>query len=341
MTPTRKTSPRTKPTKAESEPAVEVTPEPESERVADVVDDARVAPATSVSSTDGAAVTGQDEPAPSSTSQGSTPGPKKVRRGRASEGDTQTAAREAQTAVIAGFADSEQAGTERAGTAQADTARAGTAQVGAAQADTAQADARQADTAQAAATTARTPAPVAPAPLNATQLQNDPLLGTHDEIIVDLGRKLRWAAVGYALLGVVASWLIAAEVGIATKSGAPFGWALAATILILAGALWYFADVSTRFTSVAAYRKAKTPQAIARLDRGAVVGLYATIGAWIGAALGALVVVSGTVTAVLTLGFGAAGWAWFFGAVPVVLLYLYCFGLLHYRLLEKTRDAVA
>jgi hypothetical protein len=331
VTPTRKTSPRTKPTKAESEPAVEVTPEPESERVADVVDDARVAPATSVSSTDGAAVTGQDGPAPSSTSQGTTPGPKKVRRGRTSEGDTQTAAREAQTAVIAGFADSEQAGTERAGTAQADTAQAGTAQ----------ADAEQADTAQAAATTARTPAPVAPAPLNATQLQNDPLLGTHDEIIVDLGRKLRWAAVGYALLGVVASWLIAAEVGIATKSGAPFGWALAATILILAGALWYFADVSTRFTSVAAYRKAKTPQAIARLDRGAVVGLYATIGAWIGAALGALVVVSGTVTAVLTLGFGAAGWAWFFGAVPVVLLYLYCFGLLHYRLLEKTRDAVA
>jgi hypothetical protein len=331
VTPTRKTSPRTKPTKAESEPAVEVTPEPESERVADVVDDARVAPATSVSSTDGAAVTGQDGPAPSSKSQGTTPGPKKVRRGRTSEGDTQTAAREAQTAVIAGFADSEQAGTERAGTAQADTAQAGTAQ----------ADAEQADTAQAAATTARTPAPVAPAPLNATQLQNDPLLGTHDEIIVDLGRKLRWAAVGYALLGVVASWLIAAEVGIATKSGAPFGWALAATILILAGALWYFADVSTRFTSVAAYRKAKTPQAIARLDRGAVVGLYATIGAWIGAALGALVVVSGTVTAVLTLGFGAAGWAWFFGAVPVVLLYLYCFGLLHYRLLEKTRDAVA
>jgi hypothetical protein len=191
-------------------------------------------------------------------------------------------------------------------------------------------------------------APVAPAgpapavvPLNATQLQNDPLLGTHDDIIVDLGRKLRWAAIGYALLGIVASWLIAAQVGVATKSGAPFAWALAATIVIAAATMWYFIDVSTRFTSVAAYRKAKTPQAIARLDRGAVVGLYGTIGAWIGAALGALVIVSGTVTAVLTLAFGASGWAWFFGAIPVVLLYLYCFGLLHYRLLEKTRDAVA
>jgi hypothetical protein len=191
-------------------------------------------------------------------------------------------------------------------------------------------------------------APVAPAapgpalvPLNATQLQNDPLLGTHDDIIVDLGRKLRWAAIGYALLGIVASWLIAAQVGVATKSGAPFAWALAATILIAAATVWYFIDVSTRFTSVTAYRKAKTPQAIARLDRGAVVGLYGTIGAWIGAALGALVIVSGTVTAVLTLAFGASGWAWFFGAIPVVLLYLYCFGLLHYRVLEKTRDAVA
>ncbi|GAB3807811.1 hypothetical protein GCM10028798_32930 [Humibacter antri] len=183
--------------------------------------------------------------------------------------------------------------------------------------------------------------PYVPAPLSATQLQNDPLLGTHDEIIVDLGLKLRWAAVGWALLGAVASWLIAAQVGIATKSGTPFGWALAATILIFAGAVWYFADVSTRFTSVAAYRKAKTPQSIARLHRGAVVGLYSAIGAWIGVALGALVVVSGTVTAVLTLAFGASGWAWFFGAVPAALLYLYGFALLHYRLLEKTRDAVA
>src|SRR6185437_14130820 len=166
-------------------------------------------------------------------------------------------------------------------------------------------------------------------------------LGTHDEIVVDLGFKLRWAAIGYALLGVVASWLIAAQVGIATKSGTPFAWALAATILIAAGAVWYLADVSTRFKSVAAYRKAKTPQAIARLDRGGIVGLYSVIGAWIGVALGALVVVSGTVTAVLTIAFGASGWAWFFGAVPAVLLYLYSFGLLHYRLLEKARDAVA
>ncbi|NNC13323.1 hypothetical protein HII28_15740 [Planctomonas sp. JC2975] len=180
-----------------------------------------------------------------------------------------------------------------------------------------------------------------PAPLTATQLLNDPLLGTHDEIIVDLGLKLRWAAVGYALLGVVASWLIAAEVAVATKSGAPFGWALAATILIFAAAVWYFADVSSRFASVAAYRKAKTPQAIARLNRGAVVGLYSVVGAWIGVALGVLVVISGAVTAVLTLAVGAAGWTWFFGAIPAVLLYVYCFGLLHYRLLEKARDAVA
>ena len=56
---------------------------------------------------------------------------------------------------------------------------------------------------------------------------------------------------------------------------------------------------------------------------------------------GALVVVSGTITAVLTVAFGVSGWAWFFGGVPAVLLYLYSFGLLHYRLLEKARDAVA
>ncbi len=177
-------------------------------------------------------------------------------------------------------------------------------------------------------------------PLSSTQLLNDPLLGTHDEIILDLGVKLRWAAVGYALLGVVASWLLAAQVGVATKDAAPFGWALAATIVILAGAAWYLADVWTRFASVAAYRRAKTPQAIARLDRGSVVGLYGVIGAWIGGALGALVVVDGTVSAVLTLALGASGWVWFFGAVPALLLYLYGFVLLHYRLLEKTRDAL-
>lgn len=183
--------------------------------------------------------------------------------------------------------------------------------------------------------------PVAETPLSATQLQNDPLLGTHDEIIVDLGIKLRWAAVAYALLGVAASWLIAAQVGLAVKGAAPYAWALAATILIAAGAIWYVVDVATRFTSVAAYRKAKTPQAIARLQRGGVVGLYSAIGTWIGVGIGVLVVISGTVTAVLTIAFGASGWAWFFGALPVVLLYLYSFGLLHYRLLEKARDAVA
>lgn len=177
--------------------------------------------------------------------------------------------------------------------------------------------------------------------LTATQLLNDPLLGTHDDIIADLGIKLRWAAAGYALLGVIASWLIAAEVGIATKSGGAYGWAVAASILIIAATVWYIADVSTRFASVASYRRGKTPQAIARLERGAVVGLYSVIGAWIGVALGVLVVVSGTVTAVLTLALGAGGWVWFFGAVPVILLYLYAFGLLHYRLLEKARDAVA
>lgn len=180
-----------------------------------------------------------------------------------------------------------------------------------------------------------------PAPLTSTQLLNDPLLGTHDEIIADLGFKLRWASVAYALLGLVASWVVAAQIGIATKSGTPFAWALAASVLLVVGTVWYFADAWVRFASVASYRKAKTPQAIARLRHGAIVGLYSVIGAWIGVALGALVVVSGTVTAVLTLAFGASGWLWFFGGVPAVLLYLYGFGLLHYRLLEKARDAVA
>lgn len=178
-------------------------------------------------------------------------------------------------------------------------------------------------------------------PLTETQLLNDPLLGTHDDIIVDLGVKLRWAAVGYALLGVIASWIIAAQVAIATKDAGAFGWALAATILIFAGAVWYFADVSSRFASVAAYRKAKTPQSVARLNRGGVVGLYGVVGAWIGAALGVLVLVSGTTTAVLTIAAGASGWAWFFGGIPVVLLYLFGFGLMHYRVIEKARDAVA
>ncbi|GAB3386115.1 hypothetical protein GCM10027568_04040 [Humibacter soli] len=185
------------------------------------------------------------------------------------------------------------------------------------------------------------PQPQPQQPLTETQLLNDPLLGTHDDIIVDLGVKLRWAAVGYALLGVIASWIIAAQVAIATKDAGAFGWALAATILIFAGAVWYFADVSSRFASVAAYRKAKTPQSVARLNRGGVVGLYGVVGAWIGAALGVLVLVSGTTTAVLTIAAGASGWAWFFGGIPVVLLYLFGFGLMHYRVIEKARDAVA
>ncbi|WP_022901721.1 hypothetical protein [Humibacter albus] len=186
--------------------------------------------------------------------------------------------------------------------------------------------------------------PVAPAPLpplSATQLLNDPLLGTHDAIIFDLGLKLRWAAIMYAALGVVASWLLAAVVAIATRDAIAFAWAIAATVLVAVGAVWYFADVSTRFSTVDAYRRAKTPQAVARLDRGSVVGLYSVIGAWIGIGLAALAVVAGVVTAVLTLAVGAAGWAWFFGAAPTVLLYLYGFLALHYRLLERTRDAVA
>ena len=183
--------------------------------------------------------------------------------------------------------------------------------------------------------------PLPSQPLTETQLLNDPLLGTHDDIIADLGIKLRWAAVGYALLGAVASWIIAAQIAIATKSAGPFGWAIAATILIFAAGVWYFADVSSRFASVAAYRKAKTPQSIARLNRGGVVGLYGVVGAWIGAALGILVLVSGVTTAVLTIALGATGWTWFFGGIPVVLLYLFGFALLHYRLIEKARDAVA
>jgi hypothetical protein len=184
-------------------------------------------------------------------------------------------------------------------------------------------------------------APAPPQPLTATQLLNDPLLGTHDEIVVDLGLKLRWAAIGYGLLGVVASWVIAAQVALATKDAAAFGWAIAATILIFAAGVWYFADVSSRFASIAAYRRAKTPQSIARLNRGGVVGLYGVVGAWIGAALGILVLVSGVTTAVLTIALGATGWTWFFGGIPVVLLYVFGFGLMHYRVIEKARDAVA
>ncbi|GAB3608784.1 hypothetical protein GCM10027414_09090 [Humibacter ginsengiterrae] len=278
MTPTRKTSPRTRPTEAESEPPAEVA----SEAPTTPVEPDHLAPAGEEAATEPLSAT---DPQPD----------------------------DSEPEVVA-----HEVPVDEAPQPLAAEAHAGRPQPEAAPAQ-----------------------PYVPAPLSATQLQNDPLLGTHDEIIVDLGLKLRWGAVGWALLGAVASWLIAAQVGIATKSGTPFGWALAATILIFAGAVWYFADVSTRFTSVAAYRKAKTPQAIARLDRGAVVGLYSAIGAWIGVALGALVVVSGTVTAVLTLAFGASGWAWFFGGVPAALLYLYGFALLHYRLLEKTRDAVA
>jgi hypothetical protein len=281
VTPTRKTDSRTEPIEAESEPAVEVAPEPGSEQksasTAETPDDAttEVMDATQVDAANAAPEeSGASEPA------------------EAESAAADPVAAESSTAEPAG----PEAGAEQTPTS---------------------------------------------APLTPTQLLNDPLLGTHDDIIADLGVKLRWASVAYALLGLVASWVIAAQAGIATKSGTPFAWALAASILILVGGAWYFADVSTRFVSVASYRKAKTPQAIARLRRGAVVGMYSVIGAWIGVALGALVVVSGTVTAVVTLAFGVSGWAWFFGGVPAVLLYVYGFGLLHYRLLEKARDAVA
>lgn len=232
------------------------------------------------------------------------------------------------------------------------TARGGAANDESTQEPTVQLQAQNADVQDARADAAEAPAasaaprlapqlPVDERPLTPTQVLNDPLLATHSEIIVDLGRKLRWAAVGYGALGIVASWIIAPQVALAAKTGTPFLWSLAATVLIVAGALWYLAGVSTRYASIAAYRKAKTPQTFARLDRGAVVGLYGVIGTWIGVGLAALVVVSGTVTAVLTLALGASGWAWFFGALPAVLLYAYGFGLLHYRLIEKTRDAVA
>lgn len=297
MTPTRKTSPRTRPTEAESE------------RSAEVASEAPTVPVEPEATASEQPTEAATEPLSAAETPSATEPPSVTEPLSATEPKPD----DAEPHVVA-----HEVPTDEAPQPVAAEAHAGRPQAAAAPAQ-----------------------PYVPTPLTATQLQNDPLLGTHDEIIVDLGLKLRWAAAGWALLGVVASWLIAAQVGIATKSGMPFAWALAATILIFAGAVWYFADVSTRFTSVASYRKAKTPQSIARLDRGAVVGLYSAIGAWIGVALGALVVVSGTVTAVLTLAFGAAGWAWFFGAVPAVLLYLYGFALLHYRLLEKTRDAVA
>ncbi|HWU59546.1 MAG TPA: hypothetical protein VN045_12565 [Microbacteriaceae bacterium] len=173
-----------------------------------------------------------------------------------------------------------------------------------------------------------------------TQLQNDPLLGGGDEIVADLGRSLRWAALGYGFVGIVAAWFVAAIVGLGLGISVSYAWAAAVTIVIVAVVVWYLTMVERVYRTTASYVQSRTPRALAALDRESVVGLRGEIGKWVGVAIGGLVVVS-FVAAVVVSAAGAVnvGWPWFFVGVALALAYAFGYFALHVHLTEKARDA--
>jgi hypothetical protein len=173
-----------------------------------------------------------------------------------------------------------------------------------------------------------------------TQLQNDPLLDGRDEIVADLGRTMRWAALGYGLIGVVAAWFVAATVGLGMGVGTPYAWATGITIVIIAFSVWYFTTVDRIYRSTESYVASRTQRGLAALDKEAVVGLRGELGKWIGAAISALVAVTFVAALVVTAtGADSLGWPWFFVGVSLVIAYAFGFFALHVHLIEKARDA--
>ncbi|TAM67679.1 MAG: hypothetical protein EPN48_13735 [Microbacteriaceae bacterium] len=175
-----------------------------------------------------------------------------------------------------------------------------------------------------------------------TQLQNDPLLAGDDEIVADLGRTMRWAALGYGFVGVIAAWFVAAVVSLGRGVVTPYGWAAGLTIVIIVVTIGYFTFVYRVFRSAAAYVASRTQRRLAALDRGTVVGLRGELGKWIGGAVGALAAVTFVTAVVVTASEPVSlAWPWFFVGVSLLLAYAYGFIALHVHLIERARDAAA
>lgn len=180
-----------------------------------------------------------------------------------------------------------------------------------------------------------------PVEFSDTQLVNDPLLAADDEIVADLGRKLRWAAFLYGLVGVALAWTVAAQltIGLGAALGA-YAWAAGATIAILAIGIWYFAHVAEAYRNADAYRASRSDSALRRLDRGRVILLTEELGRWIAFALGGFLLIVGVVTGLLFLANPHAGARLIpLATVPVVAVYVFGFIALTYRLVDRARDA--
>ncbi len=176
-----------------------------------------------------------------------------------------------------------------------------------------------------------------------TQLVNDPLLAADDEIVADLGHKLRWAAFLYGLIGIALAWTVAAQltIGLGSALGA-YAWAAGATIAILAIGIWYFAHVADAYRDADAYRASRSAYTLKRLDRGRVILLTEELGRWIAVALGGFLLVVGVVTALLFLVNPQAGARLIpLATVPIIAAYVFGFIALTYRLVDRARDAVA
>jgi hypothetical protein len=176
-----------------------------------------------------------------------------------------------------------------------------------------------------------------------TQLINDPLLAADDEIVADLGLKLRWAAFLYGLVGVALAWTVAAQLTIGLGSGlGAYAWAAGATIVILAVGIWYFAHVADAYRDADSYRASRSAYTLRRLDRGRVILLTEELGRWIAFALGGFLLVVGVVTGLLFLVNPQSGARLIpLATIPVVVAYVFGFVALTYRLVDRARDAVA
>ncbi|WP_345761431.1 hypothetical protein [Diaminobutyricibacter sp. McL0608] len=176
-----------------------------------------------------------------------------------------------------------------------------------------------------------------------SQLVNDPLLAADDEIVADLGLKLRWAAFLYGLVGVALAWTVAAQLTIGLGSGlGAYAWAAGATIAILAIGIWYFAHVADAYRDADSYRASRSAYTLRRLDRGRVILLTEELGRWIAFALGGFLLVVGGVTALLFLVNPNSGARLIpLATIPVVVAYVFGFIALTYRLVDRARDAAA
>ena len=182
-----------------------------------------------------------------------------------------------------------------------------------------------------------------PQTFSATQLVNDPLLAADDEIVTDLGHKLRWAAFLYGLVGVALAWTVAAQLTIGLGPGlGAYAWAAGGTIAVIAIGIWYFAHVAETYRDASAYRASRSARTLRRLDQGRAIMLTEELGRWVAFALAGFLLVVGVVTALLFLVNPIAGPRLIpLAIVPVAAAYVFGFVALSYRLVDRARDAVA